>query len=149
MIIYTMGFSKKTAREFFSRITENKIDVLIDVRLNNKSQLAGFAKSIDLEYFLNVISHVPYAYEPLFAPTKELLKDWRNGLISWDEYRKTFTEIMDTREVERVFNDLFSGYERPLLLCSEATPEHCHRRLLAERFAGALGPENVTTIRHL
>ena len=149
MIIYTMGFSKKTAREFFSRIAENDIDVLIDVRINNKSQLAGFAKAVDLEFFLEKISHVPYVYEPRFAPTKELLKDWRDGSISWDEYQKIFTEIMDSREVERVFKELFSNYSRPLLLCSEATPEHCHRRLLAERFASVLGSGVVTNIEHL
>lgn len=149
MIVYTMGFSKKSAQTFFELIENNGIDVLVDARINNKSQLAGFTKGSDLAFFLERIARIPYIYEPRFAPTKELLKDWRDGSISWEAYEERFARIMDEGDVATVFDKLCHAYERPVLLCSELTPEHCHRRLLAERFEHDLGKEVVSEVVHL
>lgn len=149
MILHTMGFAKKPARTFFGLIQEHRVDALIDVRINNTSQLAGFAKSADLAYFLEQIAHIPYVYEPAFAPTKELLKVWRDGSITWDGYVDEFSRIMDERKVSSLFAQSFAQYERPLLLCSEPTPEHCHRRLLAERFVRDLGEWLIEEVVHL
>jgi len=133
MTIYTIGFTKKNAEQFFEPIKNSGIEMLIDVRLNNKSQLAGFTKAGDIEYFLKQICNCGYMHCDEFSPTKELLKDYQAGTTSWDEYETVFSQIMDKRGVCEKFYDRFSRFEKVCLLCSEATPEYCHRRLVAER----------------
>lgn len=103
----------------------------MDVRLNNRSQLAGFAKRDDLRYFLHEICDADYVHEPVLAPTQELLDAYKKHGISWDEYEVRFMDLMAERHIEnRISPDLFDG--RAVLLCSEAGPEHCHRRLVLE-----------------
>ena len=138
MQVFTMGFTQKTAEQFFEKIKKNDIELLIDVRLNNQSQLAGFTKERDLAYFLRVICGCMYAHEPAFAPTKEILDAYKKGVIDWAEYERRFNALLDGRNVAGIFKAKYGKYERVLLLCSEATPEHCHRRLLAERIAREL-----------
>ena len=145
MKIYTIGFTKKNAEQFFNPIKKNGIELLIDVRLNNKSQLAGFTKSGDIEYFLDNICGCRYMHCDEFAPSKELLKDYQSEKVSWDEYVNIFNSIMDKRSVCEKFYDRFSKFEKVCLLCSEATPEHCHRRLVAERVQKC-NPINVEII---
>lgn len=132
--LYTIGFTKKTAEQFFGLLNKSQVDVLIDVRLNNKSQLSGFAKGQDLKYFLNKLCGIKYYYEETFAPTEELLKKWKNGAITWQEYEKEYESILDKRNAEELFDKKYIGEEKQNIcfLCSESTPEHCHRRLLAE-----------------
>ncbi len=131
MEIYTIGFTKHTAKEFFDRLTQARITRLIDVRLNNSSQLAAFAKRDDLRYFLRKICDAEYVHEPLLAPTKELLDGFKKRKASWESYDAGFRALMAERCIQnRLSKDLFSG--RPVLLCSERTPEHCHRRLVVE-----------------
>ena len=132
MKIYTIGFTKKSAELFFETIKSNNIQTLIDVRLNNKSQLAGFAKGTDLAYFLEKICGVDYYYEPQFAPTKELLDQWHKQSITWNEYTETYNNILESRRAERIFEVRYKNVGNVCFLCSEATPEDCHRRLLAE-----------------
>ena len=132
MTIYTIGFTKKNAEQFFTPIRENEIKMLIDIRLNNKSQLAGFTKAGDIEYFLEKICNCRYTHCEEYAPSKELLKDYQEGKKTWDDYVDIFNNIMDKRGVCKKFYDRFSKYERVCLLCSEVTPDHCHRRLVAE-----------------
>lgn len=132
MKIFTIGFTQKSAREFFNKIKENKIDLLLDIRLNNVSQLAGFAKGKDLEYFLKEICHCEYAHDEVFAPTKTLLDNYRAKKVSWLEYEKIFTEILKTRPIIERFNNLYGKFNNICLLCTEPTPEQCHRRLVAE-----------------
>lgn len=132
MKIFTIGFTQKSAREFFNKIKENKIELLLDIRLNNVSQLAGFAKGKDLEYFLKEICHCEYAYDEVFAPTKTLLDNYRAKKVSWLEYEKIFTEILKTRPIIERFNNLYGKFNNICLLCTEPTPEQCHRRLVAE-----------------
>lgn len=133
IILYTIGFTKKSAEEFFNALKFRSIKALIDTRINNSSQLAGFTKSDDLQYFLKEICDIDYIYRPDFAPTKELLNDWRNKQISWEQYEERYLELIERRETYKDFLKDFSKYSDVCVLCSEATPEHCHRRLLAEK----------------
>lgn len=131
MEIYTIGFTKKTASEFFETLKSARIRRLLDVRLNNSSQLAGFTKREDLSYFLRELCSADYIHEPLLAPTKEILVAYKKRHIRWAEYEERFLLLMRERRVEQKLDkSLFSL--RTVLLCSEPTPEHCHRRLVAE-----------------
>ena len=145
MKIYTIGFTQKSAEQFFELIKANGIELLVDVRLNNKSQLAGFSKGSDLAYFLREICGTRYVHCDEFAPTKELLSNYQKGTVSWPEYEKSFDEIMEKRGAYKKFLQHFEQFERVCLLCSEATPEQCHRRLVAEKIQ-SLSPEKVEVI---
>lgn len=131
--ICTIGFTKPhSAASFFGALKDEGVKRLLDVRLNNSSQLAGFAKRDDLEFFLKEICDAEYVHEPdLLAPTGELLKGYRNKELSWSEYEDRFLALMAQRSVEdRLSPDIFR--KRTALLCSEHTAEHCHRRLIVE-----------------
>lgn len=131
MEIYTIGFTKKSASSFFDALKARGVQRLVDVRVNNTSQLAGFAKRNDLAYFLRRIIGADYVHSPLLAPTKELLKRYRAGEVTWDDYEVAFLDLMSRRRIEtEIPSDLFSG--RAALLCSEPTPDRCHRRLVVE-----------------
>jgi uncharacterized protein (DUF488 family) len=132
MIIYTIGFTQKTAKQFFDMIREHSIKLLLDVRLNNKSQLAGFTKGEDLQYFLSQICDCEYEHCIEFAPTKEMLNAYKKEGGTWEEYVAQYTVLMAQRGACKGFAERFGGYKSICLLCSEPTPEHCHRRLLAE-----------------
>ena len=132
MNIYTIGFTQKTARQFFELIKSNKINVLLDIRLNNRSQLAGFTKGDDLEYFLFEIAGCRYKHCLQYAPTKEILDDYKKNRITWNEYVERYNDLMLKRNNYHRFFDAFSEDDHICLLCSEPTAEHCHRRLLAE-----------------
>lgn len=132
MTIYTIGFTKKTAECFFTLLKEHQIQLLVDIRLNNKSQLAGFTKGDDLRYFMNEICNCEYAHCEEYAPTKEILDDYKKKRINWEGYVSQYLPLMERRGAARKFLKRFADYERICLLCSEPTPEHCHRRLLAE-----------------
>ena len=145
MIIYTIGFTQKTAEQFFELVKANNIELMIDVRLNNKSQLAGFSKGNDLAYFLREICKADYIHCNEFAPTKELLSGYQKKLISWNEYERQFDEIMEKRGAYKKFLSRFAEYNKVCLLCSEVTAEHCHRRLVAEKVQTS-SPKNVEVI---
>jgi uncharacterized protein (DUF488 family) len=132
MEIYTIGFTKRSAECFFETLKSNGIERLIDIRLNNSSQLAAFTKRVDLQYFLRTICDAEYIHEPLLAPTDELLKGYkRDKSSSWDDYEIAFLKLLAERRVEvELSRDIFS--KRSVLLCSEFSPEQCHRRLVAE-----------------
>lgn len=129
--IYSIGFTKKGARKFFSLLNEANIERLVDVRIRNRSQLSGFAKRDDLEYFLEELLGATYEHEPRLAPTEELLDDWRNDDISWEEYEERFYQLLNERNVEEHLDE-GSFSRNTVLLCSEHEPEHCHRRLVLE-----------------
>lgn len=131
MHIYTIGFTKKSAAEFFGILKSNGIKRLIDVRLNNVSQLAGFSKRDDLEYFLREICGIEYVHEPLLAPTQEMLNAFKKEKGKWQDYEKQFLTLMAERKIEDRLDP--SLFDLPaVLLCSEPTAEHCHRRLVIE-----------------
>ena len=142
MEIYTIGFTKKTASEFFGALSGAGIRTLIDVRLNNKSQLAGFTKQVDLEYFLSEICEIRYHHEPLLAPSDEMLKAYRGKKIDWPEYASEYSNLLISRSIEnRLSRSDFQN--RTVLLCSEHEPDQCHRRLAAEHLSDAWGPAKI------
>jgi uncharacterized protein (DUF488 family) len=130
MKIFTIGFTKKTAEEFFEKLITNGIDKVIDIRLNNKSQLAGFAKSNDLQYFLEKLGNINYIHKPEFAPTEDLLKKYRDKKISWPDYQEKYIELLAGRNVVSKID--INDFDNSVLLCSEEKPDKCHRRLFAE-----------------
>ena len=130
--IYTIGFAQKAAKEFFSSLSNNNIRKLIDIRLNNTSQLAGFAKKHDLEYFLEKICNIKYVHKPDFAPTQEILDNYKKKIISWVEYEKKYLDILSQLDIKQKIT--FEELNMSCLLCSEPKPDFCHRRLLAEYF---------------
>jgi uncharacterized protein (DUF488 family) len=131
MEIYGIGFTKKSAGEFFGALKANRIERLLDVRLNNTSQLAGFAKQSDLPYFLHEICGIAYEREPLLAPTQEILDAYKKHKGDWEVYTEGYLALIRSRKVETILSR--EGFEkRTVLLCSEATADHCHRRLALE-----------------
>ncbi len=131
MEIYTIGFTKKSAEEFFHALKKAGIKRLIDIRLNNSSQLAGFTKQDDLAFFLKELCDAEYVHKPTFAPTKEILDGYKKKKITWEEYERRFKKLMTDRKLDEVIDkDLFNV--PTVLLCSEPKPDKCHRRLVAE-----------------
>lgn len=130
MKIYTIGFTKKSAEKFFETLKANEVKIVFDVRRNNKSQLAGFTKGPDLEYFLKSIGDIDYIHFTNAAPNEELLKKWQKKELKWDDYTKEYNEMLNQRDiVGQIDKEML---DKACLLCSEPTPEQCHRRLLAE-----------------
>lgn len=129
MKLFTIGFTKSTAERFFSRLQKSGARKIIDVRLNNVSQLAGFAKRDDLAFFAKSICGIGYQHVPTLAPTQEMLDAYKKDGGVWDEYAKKFLSLMAERQVERLKREDLDG---GCLLCSEDKPHHCHRRLVAE-----------------
>ena len=128
--ISTIGFTKKSAAVFFKKLEEGGVKRVIDVRLNNVSQLAGFSKKDDLRYFLREILGIDYVHETLLAPTQDMLDRFKKNHGSWDNYQREFLQLMEERRVEdKIDPGLIVG---GCLLCSEHQPHHCHRRLVAE-----------------
>jgi uncharacterized protein (DUF488 family) len=131
MEIYSIGFTQKSAGEFFGALKPHGIERLLDVRLNNTSQLAGFAKQADLAYFLREICGAVYEHEPLLAPTQEMLDAYKKRKGDWGVYEGEFLALMRERNVESAISRE-SFAKKTVLLCSEPTAEHCHRRLVLE-----------------
>jgi uncharacterized protein (DUF488 family) len=131
MEVYSIGFTKKSAEEFFGLLRAHRIARLVDVRLNNVSQLAGFAKRDDLAFFLRELCGAEYLHEPRLAPDEDLLGGFKGRTIAWTAYEERFTRLLRERKAEGLFPPGFFE-KRTVLLCSEASPEHCHRRLVLE-----------------
>ena len=139
--LFTIGFTKKTARDFFELLTKVGVKRIIDTRLNNVSQLSGFAKRKDLEYFLKEIAGIEYIHLLDLAPTKELLNPYKKKQSDWQTYEKNFLDLMKQRQIEnKLTSNILDG---GCLLCSEASPHHCHRRLVAEYLDNKLGNINI------
>lgn len=130
MKLFTVGFTKKSAETFFEMLRDSGAKRIVDVRLNNVSQLAGFAKKQDLTYFLKNICGMEYVHVPVLAPTQEMLDDYKKNRGSWETYELQFLDLMRQRRIEEKVSreTLADG----CLLCSEEKPHHCHRRLVAE-----------------
>jgi len=138
MEIYSIGFTQKGARDFFETLKAHSIERLLDVRLNNTSQLAGFAKQADLAYFLKAICGAEYEHEPLLAPTQEILDAFKKRKGDWNIYTEAYLGLIRSRKVESALSK-DSFLKKTVLLCSEATPEQCHRRLALEYLKGHWG----------
>jgi uncharacterized protein (DUF488 family) len=142
MEVYTIGFTKKPASKFFEELRRVGIGQLLDVRLNNSSQLAGFTKRDDLTFFLREICDANYIHEPLLAPTSDILNSYKKKKITWEDYEKRFIELMIERRIEEKIKP--SLFDLPtVLLCSEATAEHCHRRLVLEYLQSKWGQFHI------
>jgi uncharacterized protein (DUF488 family) len=130
MKVFTIGFTKKSARTFFTKLSKSGARRLVDVRLNNISQLAGFAKKDDLQFFVSEICQMEYLHLPILAPTADMLDAYKKNKGDWSVYERDFLALMACREIENTVarEQIADG----CLLCSEDTPEHCHRRLVAE-----------------
>jgi uncharacterized protein (DUF488 family) len=136
--IYSIGFTQKSAAEFFGLLRRAGVRRLIDVRLNNVSQLAGFTKRDDLAFFVKELCGADYVHEPLLAPTQDMLDAYKKAKGSWADYERKFLQLMAERKIEtQIGRELFAG--PAALLCSEPTPEHCHRRLVLEYLQAAWG----------
>ena len=146
--VYTIGFTKKDAKTFFEFLKDNGITLVVDVRLNNTSQLAGFSKYPDIKYFLEKCAVCKYKSDKMFAPKELTLKDYKKGIIDWNEYVKQFYLTMQERKIvdyiKANYNEIIKT-EKICFLCSEETPNNCHRRLIAEIFANTF----TLNIKHL
>jgi uncharacterized protein (DUF488 family) len=144
MTVYTIGFTKKSAEQFFETLAHSGAKRLVDVRLNNVSQLAGFAKKQDLSYFLRKICGMEYVHLPSLAPTQDMLDEYKKRHGTWKDYEERFLALMRERRVEQeVARHVIAD---GCLLCSEDKPDHCHRRLVAEYLRDQWGDLDV---RHL
>jgi uncharacterized protein (DUF488 family) len=128
--IFTIGFAGTTAERFFTALRNAGVKRVIDVRLNNTSQLAGFTKKEDLRFFLSSVCGIEYVHVPELAPTQEMLDAFKKHKGDWDVYEREFNELMAKRGVEKVMAP--DAVNLGCLLCSEKTPHNCHRRLVAE-----------------
>lgn len=129
MKLFTIGFTKTSAESFFERLRQAGVKRVVDVRLNNVSQLAGFAKRDDLRYFLQAVGGIGYEHQTAFAPTQPMLDTYKKERGDWAEYEKRFLDLMVQRRIEDIER---TGLAEACLLCSEDKPHHCHRRLVAE-----------------
>jgi uncharacterized protein (DUF488 family) len=127
--LFTVGFTKKSARTFFTMLCDSGVTRVIDIRLHNTSQLAGFAKQDDLCYFLKAICDIAYSHEPEFAPTQGLMDAFKKNRGDWSDYERDFLTLLEKRQPEKKFAPDF--FDHACLLCSEEKPDHCHRLLVA------------------
>lgn len=136
--VYTIGFTQKSAEKFYSLIRNNGITLIVDIRLNNVSQLAGFSKYPDVQFFLREICKCKYLSDKQFSPEESTLKEYKGKKIDWNEYVRQFNATMDKRKINEYILKRYSPameIEKICFLCSEESPEFCHRRLVAEHFA--------------
>ena len=143
--VTTIGFTQTTAEHFFDRLAKAGVKKVLDVRLHNTSQLAGFAKADNLAYFLKKIGKIECAHEPLLAPTDDILKAFKKEKGDWGVYEKRFVGLMAERRIEQRFTP--ASFDGACLLCSEAKPHHCHRRLVLDYLNGKWN--GVLAVRHL
>lgn len=128
--LFTIGFTQKSARKFFTNLKDVGVKRVVDVRLNNNSQLAGFSKKEDLIYFLKEITGIDYVHLPDLSPTQEMLDAYKKQKGDWNIYERQFLDLMAQRQIERTIQPEL--LQQGCLLCSEHLPHHCHRRLVAE-----------------
>ena len=141
MKIFTIGFTKKSAETFFTRLKDAGVKRLVDVRLNNISQLAGFTKRDDLRFFTRAICGIEYFHVPELAPTQDILDAFKKQKGDWDLYERQFLDLMTSRRIEEsASREMLDG---GCLLCSEEKPQHCHRRLVAEYLRGKWGDVEI------
>ena len=128
-VLYTIGYTKRSAQSFFTTLEDANVKLLIDIRLNNTSQLAGYTKKEDLAFFLKAISSCDYVHLPEFAPSKDILDSYHAKNIDWQVYESKFTELLESRNPIMQIRGL--NIDHSCLLCAEPKPDKCHRRLVA------------------
>ena len=145
MILYTIGFTQKSAERFFGLLEDNQVARVLDIRLHPGGQLSGFAKQGDLAWFLQKLANIDYAYLPILAPTAEIMKGFQTRK-RWETYAAEFEALLDQRNIPAALDRSLFDPGPTCLLCSEDKAEHCHRKLAAERIAQGWGG---VEIRHL
>ena len=145
MNVFTIGFTKKSAEHFFNEMKDNKVKKIIDVRLNNISQLSGFAKKNDLIFFLEKLCGIDYIHLDELAPTKSILEPYQKKKITWEQYEIEFINLMERRSIEKSIN--IAEMDKSCLLCSEDKPHFCHRRLVLQYLNSKM--DNIFKVRHL
>ena len=142
--IYTIGFTHKTAEDFFTILKKSGTSTLIDVRLNNTSQLAGFSKYPDIRFFLEQICNIKYIHDIKFAPEESTLSLYKKKQINWDEYVVQFEATMEKRKITDYISKNYNISDNICLLCSEPVADNCHRRLIAEKFVEVYPNKHIT-----
>jgi uncharacterized protein (DUF488 family) len=145
--IYTIGYTRKSLRQFIGLLQEAGVDAVIDVRLRNTSQLAGFAKRDDLAFLLREGFDIAYEHVVELAPTAEIFDAYKKD-HDWLVYEREYPQLLTERDALAIGQQLLERYQRPCLLCAEATPEHCHRRLLAEYLAERISDLEIVHLCH-
>jgi uncharacterized protein (DUF488 family) len=140
--IYTIGHTKKTLEQFIRLLQQAGVDAVIDVRLRNTSQLAGFAKRDDLAFLLRKAFDIEYEHHPELAPTPEIFDAYKAD-ADWSAYERAFLPLLAERDAKTTGCDILARYHKPCLLCAEPAPDHCHRRLVAEHWAEHLSDVEV------
>lgn len=133
--LYTIGFTQKTAEQFFGLLRHNGITTLVDTRIHPDSQLSGFAKGRDLPFLMRELCQAEYLSMPAMAPEEALLKQYRQD-ADWTQYERIFSQLLHDRDLIRQLDRTWWGAHRACLLCSEHQPDQCHRRLVAEYLKG-------------
>ena len=132
--LFTIGFTKKSAEIFFNLLRSNNIEIVLDIRLNNTSQLAAFAKYPDIQFFLKEICNIGYIHDKKLAPEEDTLKKYKKKDINWNEYVKEFENTMINRNIDSYIKNNYNHMKNICLLCSEHVADECHRRLVATKF---------------
>ena len=130
MKLYTIGCGQRSAEDFFEALKQSAVRRIIDIRLHNTSQLAGFSKASDFPYFLKAIAGIDYVHEEAFSPSEEILADYKKKKGSWADYEQAFKPLIQERHIEKKARELLQDGD--CLLCMEHAPDQCHRRLVAE-----------------
>lgn len=130
-ILYTIGFSGKDAEVFFELLKSNDVKTILDVRLNNSSQLAGYTKKNNLVYFLDKICNIKYKHLPILAPSKDILDAYKAKKLSWNDYEEKYLNLINERKFEIKLKNI--AFHKACLLCSEKSADQCHRRLAANK----------------
>lgn len=144
--IYTIGFTRKGAEKFFTLLRKNGIRTVLDIRLNNTSQLAAFAKFPDIKYFLKEICDIEYIHDIRFSPSSKILKRYRNKEIDWEQYILEFNSLMEERDINRHILEHYNLDRKICLLCSEVSSKNCHRSLIANRFKTIFGLADIVDL---
>jgi uncharacterized protein (DUF488 family) len=146
MILYTIGFTQKSAEHFFTLLQDNGVARIVDIRLHPGGQLSGFAKQQDLQWFLERLGGIDYVYQPELAPTAEIMKGFQTRK-NWERYAAEFETILDERNIPQALDRSLFDPGPACLLCSEDKPEHCHRTLVANRIARTWGDVEIRNLR--
>ncbi|MBD3879079.1 MAG: DUF488 domain-containing protein [Quinella sp. 1Q5] len=141
--IFTIGFTKLTAEEFFTCLERSRVNRVVDVRLYNTSQLLGFSKFPDIKYFLRNLSGIDYVHDLQFAPTERIFDSYKKKYITWEDYEEAFAALMKSRNIDDYIRKNYADTENYCLLCAEVSPESCHRRLVAEKIKEVLGDVEI------
>lgn len=132
--VYTIGYERRPLSQLIGALRAAGVDAVIDIRLRNTSQLAGYTKRDDLAFLLQEGFGIAYEHHPELAPTDDILDAYRRD-EDWEVYQARFRPLLADRQAEQTGHDILARYRTVCLLCSEPTADRCHRRLVADYWA--------------